>query len=305
MGDNFLHIQLRRKLLSLLPEMRSIPLEDLVTGKPLKWPIKQRLLVALFSKTTLLQEHHDRLLNILEDRNKEVAERRAKGLNSAVKGEAFLEKEAIFKTKFVREVIAGLERVKWPTASIPFSDPLNDLLQDDSTFVDAIDYLTAIIDPSLAFPPASTTVDAANNKPSTPGISKRNQVPSSSSKHISSGKPVPTFIGDVAITTKAGGPDSDQYSLHSQPSARIQLDCPNLDGAGKINAEPENFSTFNIGVCLKCHQRTASSETPHPSLRVLEVINSNFILSSLLRRQITLGLIIRFYKFKIKICRVK
>ncbi len=150
MDDQAKRIQLRRKLSTLLPEMRSIPLEDLINNQPLKWIIKQRILIILFEKTPLLQEQYNNLQDLLEERNKYLAERRNKGLNN-IKKEINSEKEALFRTDFMRLIISGLERMKWPTASIPFSDPLNDLLHDDNTFVDGVDFLINMIDPSLQY----------------------------------------------------------------------------------------------------------------------------------------------------------
>lgn len=174
-------LQLKRKLALLFPsELRDVPLHELGAGKALRWPVKQRILLLITERSALFREAHEALQDLLERRNAELAEQRARSLS--LDRSAKIERESAFRTVFLRQVISALERARWPPALVPFADPLHDLLHDENVWMDAVDFMLSVIDPALAVPHTQRTQHTQNSQdtetPSSPTHTQRSPTPS-------------------------------------------------------------------------------------------------------------------------------
>jgi hypothetical protein len=55
-----------------------------------------------------------------------------------------IEIENIFRSNFLKIILTGLTKLSWPPSLIPFSDPLNDLFNDNTIVLSAMEYLAKI-----------------------------------------------------------------------------------------------------------------------------------------------------------------
>jgi hypothetical protein len=111
------------KLRHAFDELQNLTTQELVECK---WSIVQRIFILLFSKSRNLCEQHEKIVDLMEDRNIELQSRRI----STDKRDGWTEKNNIFKTDFMRLIIDGLILLRWPPSCIAFSDPLETLLAD-------------------------------------------------------------------------------------------------------------------------------------------------------------------------------
>ena len=80
------------------------------------------------------------LQDIIEYRNNEVNLQRKNNTNRDER----IESETNFRHKFMRIVLKGLERLRWPPSLEAFSDPLDNLFHDNDTFYNAIEFLLEV-----------------------------------------------------------------------------------------------------------------------------------------------------------------
>lgn len=91
-------------------------------------------------------------MNLGERREKKVAQWKAAG--KSVDKEERLEFERDYRTSFMTVVLKGLEQSRWPPSQVPFADPMDDLLHNKETLLDAINHLLNTLFPSSAPPSA-------------------------------------------------------------------------------------------------------------------------------------------------------
>ena len=128
---------LRRMLRQLSPDLQQLTVKEVVE---MKWVLKRRVILSLFGNASTLTEPLDELHYLCEERQKEMGiEKRL--ANGAMTVDERKEAEMLHRTRFLRIVITGLQRVRWPPALEAFSDPLEDLMNDREVFVDAVQYL--------------------------------------------------------------------------------------------------------------------------------------------------------------------
>ena len=132
--------QLRSRLRFTSPEFQNVVNADLID---LKWKTFQMLVVGLFQLCDTVKEEYERLESMLERRRKELSVMRSAGLSRQERNEA----EHSYRTSVLQCVLEGLIHLKWPPALAAFSNPLKDLMEDNTTKLDVIEYLVNILNP--------------------------------------------------------------------------------------------------------------------------------------------------------------
>jgi hypothetical protein len=118
----------------------------------LKWSLRQLIFIEIFRSSHLLNESTEQLMNLGERREKKVAQWKAAG--KSVDKEERLEFERDYRTSFMTVVLKGLEQSRWPPSQVPFADPMDDLLHNKETLLDAVNHLLNTLFPSSAPPSA-------------------------------------------------------------------------------------------------------------------------------------------------------
>jgi hypothetical protein len=93
----------------------------------------------IFTQTTFKKRYENNSLN--EKRQRELAQEKRALANGTIDAESRKENEMLNRTKYLRIIINGLTRLRWPPALEAFSDPLHDLMNDRDTFISALLYI--------------------------------------------------------------------------------------------------------------------------------------------------------------------
>eukprot|EP01031_Cornospumella_fuschlensis_P032340 gene32340-39110_t len=184
--------RLRSKLSYACPDLQTLTLKDL---EEFPWTTKQRLCLALFQDSHLLQEKHQRLQMLIEEKSLTLANWK-KLLPNAIKKEEKKEYEHQFRHRFLQIFVEGLEELKWPPALEAFSNPIASLQSDNSVFHNAVDFLVSVI------------------YPASDGIASRHPAleeipPSSGKKEKRPSSAVETVRGDI-VTSSSPRPNHHQ-----------------------------------------------------------------------------------------------
>lgn len=114
---------LRSRLCYAVEELQFLTTQELVECN---WSVIQRVFSILFEKSRSLREYSDRIGDLMEARNVELQNRKM----APEKKDGWKDKNANFKTSFMRIIIDGLSYLRWPPSLVAFSDPLEKLLSD-------------------------------------------------------------------------------------------------------------------------------------------------------------------------------
>lgn len=114
---------LRSRLCYAVEELQFLTTQELAECN---WTIIQRVFSILFEKSRSLREYSDRIGDLMETRNVELQNRKMAPENK----NGWKDKNANFKTSFMRIIIDGLSYLRWPPSLVAFSDPLEKLLSD-------------------------------------------------------------------------------------------------------------------------------------------------------------------------------
>lgn len=129
---------LRSKLLFHCPSLQgSLVVKDL---EQLQWSTKQKVLSVIFQNVALLSEQLTEMNVLIDERNSKLSFMKT----NLVDKEKRIELEREFRTNFLRVALSGLERLRWPQATEAFSDPLKDLMNDNSVFLQAVEFLITV-----------------------------------------------------------------------------------------------------------------------------------------------------------------
>ena len=148
---------LRSHLQHACPDLRNLTNGEL---EECKWLTKKKVFVNLLASSRLLQDHHEQLVDLNEERNAESSLMKRENTSREIR----LESETVYRTKFMRIVLSALTRLKWPPSLEAFADPLDSLFNDPATFRDAAQFLLKV-----AIPVTSQTMaddnDVSHSKP--------------------------------------------------------------------------------------------------------------------------------------------
>ena len=132
---------LRSQLVQLCPSMKNLTIVDI---ENCKWSMKRNIFRSLIEISSGLWEYHNRLDDLMERKNKEVAEQKRRNASR----ESVVEYEHMFRSNFMNIVLDVLVHLRWPPANEAFSDPLGRLLADDKYFTyAAMAYIATSINP--------------------------------------------------------------------------------------------------------------------------------------------------------------
>lgn len=133
---------LRSVLQHHCPDLQNLTTSDL---QDCKWPTKKKVFTALVTTSSVLQEQSEELAALNDDRNAESAFQKKQG----VAREDRVESEMGYRTKFMRIVLSGLTKLRWPPTQEAFSDPIDLLFNDDTSFIDAVRFISQVGLPSM------------------------------------------------------------------------------------------------------------------------------------------------------------
>lgn len=135
---------LKLKLKYFHNEFQNLTVDDLIQ---LKWNQKQKLLIIFIERSMYLQEYQTELTDLLERKNRKISKWKEAIASSASpqdKNSGKVEIEANFRTDLMRLFVHGLEKLQWKRCLEAFSDPLGDLMSNNSLFLEAVDYFLTI-----------------------------------------------------------------------------------------------------------------------------------------------------------------
>lgn len=250
-GDEY---SLRFKLMAVFPALQNVTLNDL---DDMKWNVKQQIFSNLFGSSVLLEEFSNELHLLLESKDLQYGIWRR---SREVSREEKMEYERNFRTEYMRSVLKGLVQVKWPPALQAFSDPIDDLLHDRNTCLDAIHYLLAVTQPKFLpeLPSQQPTFETHTSTPHRPSSSSSSTVKKSPDKKSAPSTPSIIHRSDqVQILSSSSShprpttPDETE-SLPPQ-SSRLQTEAFSTSSS---SARPRNLPDVNphqlIEVSLFC-----------------------------------------------------
>lgn len=164
-------------------------LQNLTTSElqECKWLTKKKVFSAQFNASVVLQEQSEELAVLNDDRNAESALQKKNNVEREVR----VESEKNYRTSFMRVVLSGLTKLRWPPSQEAFSDPIDLLFNDDASFLDAVRFLSQVALPAthqhhyrkdfLESPPKTTGI----NRPTSPGkLASKNEYAFNSSISI-------------------------------------------------------------------------------------------------------------------------
>jgi hypothetical protein len=134
---------IRLRLKSLFASFQNLTQNDLLE---LKWNLRIQIFAELLGNHSIGQEATEDYEALIEQRHNQYSI--WKKNPDQVSKEKKQEFEIEFRTNFMSIVLKILERIKWPTAMIPFSDPMHDLLHTKEIIYDAISFMLQILYPS-------------------------------------------------------------------------------------------------------------------------------------------------------------
>ncbi|RYH19963.1 hypothetical protein EON65_25065 [archaeon] len=192
--------RLRSKLAFACPDLQTLTLKDL---EECAWCTKQRVCLALFQDSHLLQDKHQRLQELIEEKSATLTNWK-KLPPTTIKKEEKKEYEHQFRHRFLQIFIEGLEESKWPPALEAFSNPISSLQSDTSVFHHAADFLVSVIYP--------TSEHTANGHPAL-----EEMTPSSARKEKRAVSSVETSKVDI-VTSAA--PHTQHHTQHTEDSVQ-------------------------------------------------------------------------------------
>ncbi len=118
-------------------ELSNITVADL---EECKWSVKKIIFLNLISKSPPLNDIKESLDRIQEHRSRELKQLK---LSQAVREER-VESEKIYRSRFIRCVVMGLEKLEFPPAIAPFADLATDLFEEVQLVRSAMAFLLEV-----------------------------------------------------------------------------------------------------------------------------------------------------------------
>ena len=118
-------------------ELRNLTVNDLSEGK---WSTKKIVFLALFSCCPSLEDEFYQMEDLIEKRDIGIQDSKA----SNAPKEKRLEAEQQFRTNFMRVVLVGLTRLRWPPTLEAFSDPIDVLFNDNSAVLESFTFVLKV-----------------------------------------------------------------------------------------------------------------------------------------------------------------
>jgi hypothetical protein len=138
-----------------------------------KWPVKKKIFTSLFAIAPLLNDRYDEIETLLVRRNEESAIHKRDGATR----EDRLDAESIFRTDFMRIVLSGLTDLRWPPATKAFSDPMDDLFNNKTTFHECVEFLVTVAVPNSGEFLRQSVVPSDSSRTFTPSDGPHNKGP--------------------------------------------------------------------------------------------------------------------------------
>ena len=157
---------LRSLLQHTCNDLQNLTNADLQEGK---WLTKRNVLQNIISSSPSLSNENDELVDLTEERNRESSIQKKGGSSREVRIEA----ETEYRTKFMRIVLGGLTRLRWPPSLEAFSDPMDALLHDNSSFLNALEFLLRVAIPASNLNHRDLRVSTRTDKTSPSGKTPR------------------------------------------------------------------------------------------------------------------------------------
>ena len=130
--------RLRSELRFLSDECKNLVAGDLAD---IKWKTFQMIIVTLFGLCPALAACSDEIAQLQELRQRELSSERT----ASASREDRQKSERAFRVDLCQRLLRGLEILKWPPAVTAFSNPLNDLLEENEVKLNAIEFLVQIV----------------------------------------------------------------------------------------------------------------------------------------------------------------
>ena len=118
-------------------ELSNITVADL---EECKWNVKKTIFLSLISHSAALKDIKESIDRIQEHRSRELKQLK---LSNAVREER-IESEKIYRSRFMRCVVMGLEKLEFPPAIAPFADLATDLFEEISIVRNAMAFILEI-----------------------------------------------------------------------------------------------------------------------------------------------------------------
>lgn len=132
--------QLRSRLRFTSDEFKNIINADLID---LKWKTFQMILIGMFVICPALEKEAEELQSLYDRRQKASSMERAAGVGRTDRNQA----EHEYRLAFSQCVLDGLIKLEWPVAMVAFSNPLKDLMEDNTVKLGAIEFLVNVLNP--------------------------------------------------------------------------------------------------------------------------------------------------------------
>ena len=256
---------LRSALQHACSELGNLTNVELTEGK---WPTKKKVFEQLIAKSPSLVDQHEELNNLIDDRNSEYSRQKRDGVSRDER----IESESQFRTKFMRIVLDGLQRVRWPPAQEAFSDPLDALFNDVSTFIDAVTFLLHVAVPSGNRSLFSSSQQRQSTPPKTPKSSTGR-----TEKIISPGM----SVFDTSISMISNTPI---YAEEPDAAVPVRTTVPQSARGDGLSPRPSSFApsaNFDAPEQLEYNAKDRKVELNWKAFEVLQ--RQNEVLSSRLR----------------------
>lgn len=148
MSENNLMLlsSLKLKLQTISSELSNLTIRDL---DELKWTQKQIIISKVFHSSKFLNGLGMDLDDIESEKQTRLSALKQERLSEIDLKLRKKEVESIFRTSYMRIFLNGLEKQRWPPCLVPFSDPLNEIMESNSKFLQALDFLVSIELPAL------------------------------------------------------------------------------------------------------------------------------------------------------------
>jgi hypothetical protein len=153
---------IKRKLQLVCEDLGNITIRDL---EQLKWTQKQKIVISVCEHSDFLNSFLPEFVDLQKEKDLQISKLRDGRPEAALERK---ETEMIFRTRFIRIFLKGLEKQRWPPCLVPFSDPMEELLTNNSRFLEALDYILAIELPIEATQPPVSPKSASRSARTTP-----------------------------------------------------------------------------------------------------------------------------------------
>lgn len=169
----FLLSSLKLKLQAISSELSNLTIRDL---DELKWMQKQIIISKLFHSSKFLNYFATELDDIDLERQSRLCEIKQQRLSENDLKLKKREVESMFRTSYMRVFLKGLEKQRWPPSLEAFSDPLSEIMESNSKFLQALDFLLTIELPNV-HPASPAKVPDGEPKPQSFRNASENIVP--------------------------------------------------------------------------------------------------------------------------------